>query len=178
MTERYILGLDFGTDTVRAVIVNAASGKEEANQVAPYKRWGKGQYCDPAENRFRQHPQDYIDSMEEAVKGALAQLPAEAGDAVSGIGIDTTGSTPCPVDKEGTPLMNAMIWLDTRAAKQNREVVSNPIKLLRMLRITGGVPSTKDIVGKILWVKEEAPQIYEATHKFLDCKDYIVYGLS
>ncbi|MHA1906727.1 MAG: xylulokinase [Candidatus Thorarchaeota archaeon] len=80
-----------------------------------------------------------------------------------------------PVDKDGSPLMNAIIWLDTRAAKQNKDVISNPIKMLRMLRITGGIPSGKDIIGKIVWLKEEAPKIYEATHKFLDCKDYIVH---
>ena len=74
MAEQYILGLDFGTDSVRAVVVNAKSGKEEANQVATFKRWLKGQFCDPARNQFRQHPQVYIDSMEQAVKGAAKDL--------------------------------------------------------------------------------------------------------
>ena len=133
MTETYILGLDFGTDSVRAVIVNADSGTEEANQVSNFKRWSKGQYCDPAKNQFRQHPQDYIDSMKEAVKGALAQLPKGADKAIAGIGIDTTGSTPCPVDREGTPLAlkpqfkdnpNAMfvLWKDHTAVKEAEQI--------------------------------------------------------
>ena len=125
---QYLLGLDFGTDSVRAVIVNAASGKEEANQVARYRRWAQGLYCDPARNRFRQHPQDYLDGLEEAVRGALGQLPKGSGQRVLGIGIDTTGSTPCAVDQAGTPLAllpefrdnpNAMfvLWKDhTRGA--------------------------------------------------------------
>ncbi len=80
-----------------------------------------------------------------------------------------------PVDSDGMPLMNCMIWMDTRAARQNKEIIKNPIRMLRMLRITGGLPSGKDIIGKILWVMEERPQIYEKTHKFLDCKDYLIY---
>ena len=101
---QYLLGLDFGTDSVRAVVVNAASGKEEANQVARYQRWGQGLYCDPTRNRFRQHPLDYLEGLEEAVRNALAQLPKGAGRRVLGIGIDTTGSTPCAVTRDGTPL--------------------------------------------------------------------------
>ncbi len=101
---QYLLGLDFGTDSVRAVVVDAASGKEAANQVARYRRWTQGLYCDPTRNRFRQHPQDYLDGLEEAVRGALGQLPKGAGQRVVGIGIDTTGSTPCAVDRAGTPL--------------------------------------------------------------------------
>ena len=121
--ERYILGLDFGTDSVRTVVVNADNGKEEANHVVGYPRWSQGQYCDPAENRFRQHPLDYIEGMEASVKGAVSKLGKEAEDRVLAIGIDTTGSTPCAVDREGTPLSllkefesnpNAMfvIWKD------------------------------------------------------------------
>ena len=63
---KYVLGLDFGTDSVRTVVVNAESGKEEANKVAYYKRWSQGLYCDPAKNQFRQHPLDYIEGLEEA----------------------------------------------------------------------------------------------------------------
>jgi len=80
-----------------------------------------------------------------------------------------------PVDREGRPLMNCMTWMDTRAAKQNKAVISNPIRMLRMLRITGGLPSGKDIIGKIMWVRDERPEVYDATHKFLDCKDYLVF---
>ena len=101
---KYVLGLDYGTDSVRTVVVNAATGKEEANEVVYYKRWSKGLYCDPAKNQFRQHPLDYVEGLEETVKGALAKLGPEAGKDVIAIGIDTTGSSPCPVDREGAPL--------------------------------------------------------------------------
>ena len=61
--DRLIIGMDFGTDSVRSVVINAENGKEEANEVALYKRWAAGAYCDPGKNRFRQHPLDYIEVM-------------------------------------------------------------------------------------------------------------------
>ena len=124
--EKYVIGVDFGTDSVRAVVVNVMTGKEEANEVTYYPRWMEGKYCDPAKNQFRQHPLDYIESLESSVKGAFAGLPAEVADNVVGIGIDTTGSTPCAVDRDGIPLSlkeefkdnpNAMfvLWKDQHA---------------------------------------------------------------
>ncbi|MBA7657612.1 Ribulokinase [subsurface metagenome] len=104
MASKYVIGLDFGTDSVRAVIVDALSGKEEANEVALYKRWTAGLYCEPAQNQFRQHPLDYIEGLEASVKGALAKLPAGAAQGMVAIGIDTTGSTPVAVDRDGSPL--------------------------------------------------------------------------
>ncbi len=80
-----------------------------------------------------------------------------------------------PVAKDGSPLMNCMTWMDTRAARQNKDISSGPIKMLRMLRITGGLPSGKDIIGKVLWVMQERPAVYEKTHKFLDAKDYLIH---
>ncbi len=71
--------MDFGTDSVRAVLIDALGGRELANEVAYYRRWAAGKYCDPAKNRFRQHPLDYIEGMEAAVKGALAKLGKRAG---------------------------------------------------------------------------------------------------
>ena len=88
--DKYVIGVDFGTDSVRALVVNTRTGKEEASAVSYYKRWAQGLYCDPANNQFRQHPLDYIESLQECITGALAQLPKEVADHVVGIGIDTT----------------------------------------------------------------------------------------
>ncbi|MEW5784124.1 MAG: hypothetical protein AB1767_03415 [Bacillota bacterium] len=96
--EKLVLGLDFGTDSLRAVVVNTATGREEAAEVSDYSRWSSGEYSDLAGNRFRQHPLDYIEALELAVTGALAQLTPGAGKMVAGIGIDSTGSTPCAVE--------------------------------------------------------------------------------
>ncbi|UCF98079.1 MAG: ribulokinase [Spirochaetaceae bacterium] len=186
MAVQYILGLDFGTDSVRAVVVNAQSGKEEANQVAYFKRWTKGQYCDPARNQFRQHPQDYIDSMEEAVEGALAQLPSSAGEAVAGIGIDTTGSTPCPVDRGGTPLAlkapfkdnpNAMfvLWKDHTAVKEAEQIneLARSWGGVDYTKYEGGIYSSEWFWAKILHVLREDPKVAAEAHSWVEHADWM-----
>lgn len=102
--EKLVIGIDYGTDSCRAILLDCVSGKELATAISYYPRWRKGLYCDPPANRYRQHPQDYIDSLEQAVKGALGQLPAGMVRKIVGIGMDTTGSTPCLTDRDGTPL--------------------------------------------------------------------------
>jgi L-ribulokinase len=182
----YILGLDFGTDSVRAVVVNAQSGKEEANQVAYFKCWMKGQYCDPAKNQFRQHPQDYIDSMEEAVKGALAQLSADSGKEVAGIGIDTTGSTPCAVDKGGTPLSlkpafqdnpNAMfvLWKDHTSVKEAEQIndLARSWGGLDYTKYEGGIYSSEWFWAKILHVLREDPRVAAEAYSWVEHADWM-----
>ncbi|HEX2920723.1 MAG TPA: ribulokinase, partial [Bacteroidales bacterium] len=104
MPEKYVIGIDYGTDSVRSVVVNTANGKIVGSSVFEYPRWKKGLYCDPSENRFRQHPLDYVEGLEQSVKGALKNLSPEIIKNVAGITVDTTGSTPVAVNKEGVPL--------------------------------------------------------------------------
>jgi L-ribulokinase len=183
---QYLLGLDFGTDSVRAVVVNAASGKEEANQVARYRRWGQGLYCDPARNRFRQHPQDYIDGLEEAARGALAQLPKGAGERVLGIGIDTTGSTPCAVDRTGTPLAllpefrenpNAMfvLWKD-HSAVQEAEQINRAARSwggTDFTKYEGGIYSSEWFFAKILRILRDDPAVAKAAFSWVEHCDWM-----
>ena len=93
-TSKYVIGVDFGSDSVRALVVDARTGEELADDVALYSRWSKGLYCDPAANQFRQHPLDYLEGLEACITGALGKLGPEVAQNVVGIGIDTTGSTP------------------------------------------------------------------------------------
>ena len=102
--ERCVLGVDFGTDSVRALVVNATDGGEISAGTAPFPRWRDGRFCESASNRFRQHPRDYIEAMERAVRMALDPLTPDERTAVAGIGVDATGSTPCAVDASGAPL--------------------------------------------------------------------------
>ncbi|MDR1970788.1 MAG: ribulokinase [Treponema sp.] len=100
----YVLGLDFGTDSCRALIVDAQTGEEAAVSVADYPRWARGLYCDAGANRFRQHPLDYLETLEQAVRGAVSGAGPAISARIRGIGIDTTGSTTCAVDGRGVPL--------------------------------------------------------------------------
>ena len=102
--KNYLLGLDFGSDSVRCLVVDGEDGREVASAVRYYPRWREGLYCNPAENRYRQHPLDYIESLEGAIREALDKAGADVASAVRGISIDTTASTPALVNREGTPL--------------------------------------------------------------------------
>src|SRR5579862_5353143 len=100
----FVLGVDFGTDSVRAVVVGASRGEVAGSCVVNYRRWAEGLYCDPVANQFRQHPLDYIESMEAAIVGALREAGNGVASRVAGIAVDTTGSTPILADREGTAL--------------------------------------------------------------------------
>jgi L-ribulokinase len=103
-TAAFVLGLDFGTDSVRAVVANVANGDVAGVGVAPYARWASGQACDPIAHRFRQHPRDYLESMTDAIRSALAQTGTRVAAAIRGLSACTTGSTPVLADRSGQPL--------------------------------------------------------------------------
>ena len=102
--KNYVLGIDFGSDSVRCLVVDAANGDEVATAVRYYPRWRKGEYSSPAENRYRHHPLDYIESLEGAIREALDIAGEDVAAAVRGIAFDTTASTLALTDKNGTPL--------------------------------------------------------------------------
>jgi L-ribulokinase len=185
-TAQYILGLDFGTDSIRALVINAADGREEATAISYYKRWSEGKYCDPDQNRFRQHPLDYIESMTAAITGALAKLPHGTGLQVVGIGVDTTGSTPCAVDQSGTPLAllpeysgnpNAMfvLWKDHTAVKEAQQINQTAQSWggIDFTKYCGGVYSSEWFWAKILHVLREDEQIRAAAYSWVEHCDWV-----
>src|SRR5580692_1936503 len=103
-SDAYVMGVDFGTDSVRAIIVDAKNGKEQASSVFYYPRWKKQLYCNPEKNEFRQHPLDHIEGLEFTVKDCITKAGPLIASAIKAISVDTTGSTPVAVDKYGTPL--------------------------------------------------------------------------
>src|SRR5690554_6644021 len=100
----YVIGVDFGTDSVRSIIVDAATGKEIATSVFYYPRWKNGLFCDPVKNQFRQHPLDYIEGLEHTIKDCLMEAGSIVKARIRALSIDTTGSTPIAVDELGIPL--------------------------------------------------------------------------
>lgn len=129
----YTVGIDFGSDSVRTIVVDVDNGKTCSSGVCEYQRWKSGLYQHPEKYIFRQHPLDYMEAMEACVKKTLQGLSAEQRKEIVGIGIDTTGSTPAPVNRQGIPLAlteefagneNAMfyLWKDHSAAKEAEEV--------------------------------------------------------
>lgn len=96
--KTYVIGLDYGTDSVRAILLDSQSGEELASDMFLYPRWKKRKYCNPSKNQFRQHPLDHIEGLEKTIKGVLKKSKVEYA-AVKGICIDTTGSSPVPVTK-------------------------------------------------------------------------------
>ena len=186
MKERYVLGLDFGSDSVRALVVNTDTGEELASGVSYYKRWLEGKYCDPAINQFRHHPQDYLDSMTEAVNIALGECGAEVRERVVGIGVDTTGSTPCAVNEDGVALAlldeyrenpNAMfiLWKDHTAVKEAAEINTRAWTWggEDYTKYVGGVYSSEWLWAKILHILRIDEEIREAAFSWVELCDWI-----
>jgi L-ribulokinase len=139
--------VDFGTDSVRSVIIDAADGSEVSSAVAPYPRWSRGLFCDASLNQFRQHPLDYIEAFEASMRDAIARAPGGTASDIRAISVDTTGSTPVAVNRAGTPLAllagfttnpNAMfiLWKDHTAVREAGEIN-------RIARTWGGTDFTK-----------------------------------
>jgi len=102
--KSYVIGVDYGTDSVRSILVDAITGNEIATSVFYYPRWKEGKFCNPASNQFRQHPLDYLEGLELTIKNCLQQAGPDIAAHVKGISVDTTGSTPVAVNANGTPL--------------------------------------------------------------------------
>src|SRR5699024_12427530 len=97
----YCIGVDYGTDSVRTILVDAHSGKELASSVFYYPRWKEGLYCDPSLNQFRQHHLDYIEGLEHTIKECLSQVKDEVRKNSRAVSTGTTGSTPVAVGENG-----------------------------------------------------------------------------
>ena len=184
--QHVVIGIDYGTDSVRTLIVDAADGAEIASEVFYYPRWKEGRFCDAAQNQFRQHPLDYIEGLETSVKSALAKAPAGTAAKIRGIAVDTTGSTPCAVDRQGTPLAltpgfkdnpNAMfvLWKDHTAVAEAEEI-NRKAKTWGgedYTRYSGGVYSSEWFWSKILHVLRVDPSVRNAAFSWVEHCDWI-----
>jgi L-ribulokinase len=187
MAERkYVIGVDFGTDSVRSMVIDASSGKEAASHVARYTRWGEGRFCDPSKNQFRQHPLDYLEGLEFSIRAALQAAPEGASEQVIGIGVDTTGSTPAPMDSEGQVLAlredfsenpNGMfvLWKDHTAVQEAEEInrIARTWGGTDFTKYEGGVYSSEWFWAKILHVLREDERVRKEAFSWVEHADWI-----
>lgn len=188
--NNYVIGVDYGTDSVRSVLVDT-DGNQLTEAVCHYARWSEGKYCDPKANRFRHHPLDYLEGLEATLREVIENVPDEVAANVRGIGVDTTGSTPVAVDKQGTPLAlkeefaenpNAMfiLWKDHTAIREPKEITD-------LARTWGGPDYTKYIGGiyssewfwaKMLHILRTDEQVRDAAYSWVELCDWIPYALT
>ena len=184
--SKYVIGVDYGTDSVRSVVIDTKDGAQLASAVFDYPRWAKGLYCDPTQNQFRQHPKDYLEGLEFTIKTALDQCPPEVAANVVGLSVDTTGSTPVAVDAAGTPLSlldefaenpNAMfvLWKDHTAVAEADEVneLARSWGGTDYTMYEGGIYSSEWFWAKILHVLREDRKVRDAVYSWVEHCDWI-----
>jgi len=184
----YVIGIDYGTDSVRALLVNAHTGAEVAQAVHYYPRWKTLQYCRPAKNQFRQHPLDYIEGLEATVRKVAQQVPAEQ---IKGLAIDTTGSTPGPVNADGVALgllpefqdnPNALfvLWKDHTALAEAAEI-NHKARTWGgedFTKFEGGIYSSEWFWAKIAHVLREDEAVADAAHSWMEHCDWMTLLLT
>jgi L-ribulokinase len=191
--DKFAIGIDYGTESGRVVVVRVRDGQQMGAAVIPYPDGVIDEKL-PGGPRLEhdwalQNPADYLLVLEKALPKALREAKVK-GEEVIGIGTDFTGSTPVPVKKDGTPLCflpefrknpHAWVKLWKHHAAQPEANRINEIGRERkeeFIQIYGGKYSSEWFFSKVLQVLDEAPEVYKATDKFMECADWIVWQLT
>jgi L-ribulokinase len=190
MKDAFVIGVDYGTDSVRSVIVNARNGEELVSSIFYYPRWRDGLFCNATLNQFRQHPLDYAEGLEITIKQCLQKAGATVAANIKGISIDTTGSTPVAVDASGTPLAlsppfennpNAMfvLWKDHTAVNEAAELNEHATKFpVNYLKFVGGIYSSEWFWAKLLRIRRTDEAVRNAMHSWVEHCDWIPFLLT
>jgi L-ribulokinase len=185
----YIIGLDYGTDSVRAVLLDSSNGNEIATDVFWYPRWAEGKYCTPNINQFRQHPLDLLEGLESTLKNVITTSKVDPN-LIKGICIDTTGSSPIPLDSSGNALAlnpkfaenpNAMmvLWKDHTAIKEAESIT----KIAKSwggedyTKYIGGIYSSEWFWAKIWHIHSVDNEVATAVHTWMEHCDWMTFTL-
>jgi L-ribulokinase len=186
----YVIGVDFGSDSVRTILVDAGNGKEITSSVFYYPRWKKQLYCNPQKNQFRQHPLDFIEGLEYTIKEAIAKAGSKIALDIRALSVDTTGSTPVAVDKNGRALAllpefetnpNAMfvLWKDHTSVRESAEINTHAGKFaINYLQNVGGIYSSEWFWAKLLHVLRADEQVRNSIFSFAEHCDWIPFLLT
>ncbi|HEA30663.1 MAG TPA: ribulokinase [Leeuwenhoekiella sp.] len=187
--KAYVIGLDYGTDSVRAVMIDTNNGDEIASAVHYYERWKENKYCDAAANQFRQHPLDHLEGLEKTIKRIVSDSKIDPK-LIKSICIDTTGSSPVPVTKDGKPLalvsgfeenQNAMmvLWKDHTAINEANEI--NELAANwggeDFTKYEGGIYSSEWFWAKILHIIRADKKVREAAYSWMEHCDLMTFSL-
>ena len=188
-TRPFAIGVDYGTNSVRALVVDVADGSEVASSVFQYPSGEAGVLVDPKDpNLARQNAADYIEGFYQAVGKALKAARRQPGfvpEGVVGIGVDTTGSTPIPVDRQGMPLSlrgefrkdlaaYAWLWKDHTSHAEAAEITEKARHSADgYLSKCGGTYSSEWYWSKILHCKRTAPKVFAAAYSWVEMADFI-----
>ncbi len=194
MSAQYTIGLDYGTNSVRALVVNVANGAEVASAVWGYEHGTEGVILSRDPNLARQHPADYVKGAEITIRQALAAAKKSVRgfkpEQVIGIGVDTTGSTPLPVDAKGQPLAfnkkfahnpaaMAWLWKDHTGVAEAAEITALARKMRpQFLAKCGGTYSSEWFWSKILHCLRTAPEVFDAAYSWVELADYVPAALT
>lgn len=189
--DQYVIGVDYGSDSVRSVIINANNGAELASSVFYYPRWQKGLFCNPAQNQFRQHPLDYIEGLEQSIKDCIRKAGGnDIASAIKAIAVDTTGSSPVAVNREGTPLAllpefeenpNAMfvLWKDHTSVKEAMQINKHAENYdTNYLKYCGGIYSSEWFWAKLLHILRVDETVKNACYSWVEHCDWVPFLLT
>ena len=181
----YVVGLDFGTDSVRALLLDAKSGLGINSAVIHYRRWADGLYCDSGRSQFRQHPLDHVEAMEAVIREVLTGVPGNVVGCIRALSVDTTGSTPVAVNRQGTPLAllpefndnpNAMfvLWKDHTAIAE-AEAINQLARRWETdyTRYSGGSYSPEWFWSKLLHITRTDAAVATSAYSWLEHCDWI-----
>ena len=185
----FTLGIDFGTNSARALVVRAENGEELAACVADYRSGDRGVLLDPGDVHLaRQHPGDHLRALEESVRGALVEARRKRGFSpgrVIGIGVDTTGSSPIPVDRSNRPLAldrrwrnslaaQCWLWKDHTAWREAARITETAARIRpAYIAKCGNTYSSEWFWSKLWRCLNTAPEVFDAAFSWVELADWL-----